>query len=162
MVKGIWATYCSKATVKGSCGLLLMVVAQSEQHNISRTVVTTPPLCPVQGLPTGPSQPPTASCPWRGPLFLHSVILRVLRLGPAFCLATSHLAGSEAAEMCTTDGRNYVAHLTSEIFFFFPFSSLSLPFPQITPRLGKLIDSLCKWAFELYKEDFWLFQQSPL
>lgn len=56
--------------------------------------------------------------------------------------------------MWTADGRNYLAHLTSEIFP--PFSSPS-PFPQITPRLGKLIDSLCKWAVELYMEDFWFF-----
>lgn len=73
---------------------------------------------------------------------LHSVILGLLWLGPVFCLATLHLKGSEAAEMCTADGRNYLAHLTSEIFFFL--FLLSLSFPQITPRLGKLIDSLCK------------------
>lgn len=115
----------SKATVKGRSGHLLMVLAQTEQRDISRTVVTTPPLCPMRGLPTGMSQPPPASSPWRGPLFLHSVILWVLWPGPAFCLATSHLEESKAAEMCTTDGRNYVAHLTSEIFFSF-FFSLSL------------------------------------
>lgn len=57
--------------------------------------------------------------------------------------------------MCTADGRNYLAHLTSEIFFFL--FLLSLPFPQITPRLGKLIDSLCTLAFDLYMEGFFFF-----
>lgn len=51
--------------------------------------------------------------------------------------------------MCTTHGRNYVAHLTSEIFFS-PFSSLSLSLPffhKLLQDRGKLIDSLCKWVF---------------
>lgn len=67
-----------------------------------------------------------APSPPEGTTLLHSVILQALRPGPAFCLATLHLEGREAAEMCTTDGRNYLAHLTSEIPFFPPFL-LSLP-----------------------------------
>lgn len=52
----------SKTTVKGRSGLLLMVLASGD---ISRTVVTTPPLCPMRGRPTRMSQLPPASLPWR-------------------------------------------------------------------------------------------------
>lgn len=48
--------------------------------------------------------------------------------GPAFLPATSHLGESEAAEMCTTDGKNYVALFTSEIFFLLFSPPLSLLF----------------------------------
>lgn len=108
----------------------MMVLAQMEQDISGRVTV-----------------PVSLLCPLRGPLLIYSVILWVLRLGPERSLATSDLEESKAAEMCTTDGRNYVAHLTSEIFP--PLFLLSLSFPQITPRLRKLIDSLCKWSFEL-------------
>lgn len=135
----------SKTTVKGRSGLLLMVLAQGD---ITRTVVTTPPLCPMQGRPTRMSQLPPASLPWRGTTLSPLCHSLSLWQGPAFCLATSHLGASEAAEMCTTHGRNYVAHLTSEIFFSPSFFSLSLSFfHKLLQDRGKLIDSLCKWVF---------------
>lgn len=77
----------------------------------------------------------------------HSVILWVLWLGPVFCLATLHLEGSKAAEMCTADGRNYLAHLTSEIFFS-PFSSLS-PFSTNYSKTGiidRFLVQVCFWV----------------
>lgn len=126
----------SEATLGGRSGLLLMVLAQAG-HQPYSTVAATPFCGPMWGLPTGLSP-----CPWRGPLFSTLSFSLTCGRGPVFCLATLHLEESEAAEMCTTHGRNYLAHLTSEIFFFL--FLLSLPFPQITPRLGKLIDSLCK------------------
>lgn len=123
MVKDIWATYRAEK-VKGRRGLPLMVLAQRDaglQSCSGHNVLSVPKK---QGLPTGVSQSPSAFPPLKGPLFPRSVILLLLWPSPAFCLATSHLEGSKAAEMCITDGRNYVAHLTSEIFF--PFSSLTL------------------------------------
>lgn len=129
----------SKATLGGRSSLLLMVLAHSiNAHN---------PLCaPRKACQKGcPSLP----CPLslERTTLLHSVIPWLLWPGAVFCLATLHLKESEAVEMCTADGRNYLAHLTSEIFF--SLFLLSLPFPQITPRLGKLIDSLCKRAFKM-------------
>lgn len=126
--------------------LLLMVLAQ----NISHAVPTTPS-APQAGTAKGCPSLPCPLSPERTTL-LHSVIHWLLRPGPVLCLATLHLKESKAVEMCTADGRNYLAHLTSEIFFFL--FLLSLPFPQITPRLGKLIDSSCTLAFDLYMEDF--------
>lgn len=85
--------------------------------------------------------------------------------GPAFFPATSHLRESEAAEMCTTDGKNYKAHLTSEIFFL---SSLALSlsfFPQITPRLGEIDRFRVQVGFKVPQRRlvfFFSFQQSQL
>lgn len=78
--------------------------------------------------------------------------------GPAFFPATSHLRESEAAEMCTTDGKNYKAHLTSEIFFLSSLAlSLSPFFHKLLQDSGKLIDSVCKWALRFHKEDLFFF-----
>lgn len=125
---------------------------------------TTPPLCPVRGpanknVPayTPLSIPIRLPFPGEGALSLYPVIPWVLREGRVVGLATSLLGESKAAEMCTTHGRNYVAHLTSEIsppssFSFSLNLSLPLLFSQITPRLVKLIDwflvqvGLFRWA----------------
>lgn len=55
---------------------------------------------------TSPVNPPPF--PGEGALLLHSVILRLLRVGCAFGPATLLLGERKAAEMCTTHGRNYV------------------------------------------------------
>lgn len=117
------------------------------------------PCLPTRGLPTGQPQPPP-SRPWRRPTLYSLCHSLALVAGPAFCPATSHLRESEAAEMCTTDGKNYGAHLTSEIFSFFLLSPF---FYKLLQDWGKLIDSVCKWALKFYKEDlFFFFQQSQL
>lgn len=108
-----------------------MVLAE---RDISHTVVNNSNSVPdarasQQECPSLPLHPPPF--PGEGALFLHSVILRVLREGRAFGLATSLLGESKAAEMCTTHGRNYVARLTSEIFSPPSFPSLSLTLPLL-------------------------------
>lgn len=118
------------------------------------------PCLPTRGLPTGQPQPPPAR-PWRRPTLYSLCHSLALVAGPAFCPATSHLRESEAAEMCTTDGKNYGAHLTSEIFFFL--SSLSF-FLQITPRLGEIDRFRVQVGFKVLQRRLVLFffQQSQL
>lgn len=120
-----------KATLVGRSGLLLMVLAS----DAGCTVATTPLVPHARHCQQGCPSLPCPFSPRRGPALLHSVILRLLWPGPAFCLATLHLKESEAAEMCTADGRNYLAHLTSEIFFFFFLLSPSFPPPSIFHKL---------------------------
>lgn len=85
-------------------------------------VVTGTPCVPTQGQ----SQPPPRSRPWRRPTLYPLCHSLALVARPASFPATSHLGESEAAEMCTADGKNYQAHLASEIFsFFLSFFSLS-------------------------------------
>lgn len=111
----------------------------------SRTVATTPSVSHARPANEGcPSIPCSLSL--ERTTLLHSVILWLLWLGPVFCLAPLHLEGSKAAEMCTTDGRNYLAHLTSEIFFP-PFSSLS-PFSTNYSKTGE-IDRFVQVGLEL-------------
>lgn len=82
---------------------------------------------------------PCLPCPLspEGTTLPHSVILCVLWPGPEFCVATLHLEENKAAEMCTTYGTNYVAHLTSEIPPPPPFSSLP-PFSTNYSKTGEI------------------------
>lgn len=81
-------------------------------------------------VPTAPSVPHAGSAGGRpGPLPQRGPRSSTLSFaascgGPLLCFATLHVKQSEAAEMCTADGGNYFAHLTSEIFFLLsPFST---------------------------------------
>lgn len=132
--------------------ILLMVLATTERGDISRPVATNPFCVQCKACPQGcPSLP----CPLslERTTLLHSVILWLLWPGAVFCLATLHLEESKAAEMCTTDGRNYLAHLTSEIYFFSFFFSLSL--------FHKLLQD---WEIDrfLVQVGFWVVHGRPL
>lgn len=128
----------SKATFSGRGGLLVVLAKRTV-----RAAPTTPLCESSKACQEGCPGLPCPLSPERAVL-LHSVIPWLMWSSPVFCLATLHLNENKAAEMCTADGRNYLGHLTSEICF--PLFLLSIPFPQITPSLGKLIDSLCKTA----------------
>lgn len=127
----------SKVQKSRNFRLLLMVLAQMERRALSFTAVTgTPAYQHTARQQKRPGLP--RPVPKDDQRFIHAVILWLLWLEPAFFPATSHLRESEAAEMCTTDGRNYEAHLTSEIFFLSSSSLFFSFFPQITPRLGEI------------------------
>lgn len=129
--------------------LLLMVLAEMELYSLQWSQAP-------QGTNTRPANrtvQASPSCPERRPTLYSLCHTLALVAGPAFFPATSHLGESKAAEMCTADGKNYVAHFTSEIFFSF-FSSLAPFFHKLLQDPGKLIDSVCKWVLKLYKEDF--------
>lgn len=124
----------SNAMHSGRSSLLLMVLAGKKKKK--QPFIAHNPLCAsckvcqegCPGLPSPLSLERTT--------LLHSVILWLLWLGPEFCLATLHLKESKAGEICTADGRNYLVHLTSEIFFFFLFLLSLSPFSTNYSKAG--------------------------
>lgn len=135
------------------------VLAPTERQDISRSVVTTPSVAHARPANRAVPASPAPFSLERTTL-LHSVIPWLLRLGSVFCHATLHLKEKEAAEMCTADGRNYLAHLTSEIFFP-PFSSLS-PFSTNYSKTGEIDRFLVHVGFWVVHGRLWVFQISQL